>query len=296
LSASGRHPDDRGGAGEHGGGPTVLIVDDEDALVRGLRLTFEREGFRVLAAGDGPAAVRLARTERPDLIILDLMLPGIGGLEVCRRLRGDADPRARSVPIIILTARDDDVDKIVGLEVGADDYVTKPFNSRELVARTRAALRRRDLDRLSAAGGTTPDPGSGPASSGSLSPLAFAGLVIDPARRRAVRDGRNAGLTATEFDLLLHLAASPGRVFTREQLLQAVWGYDFAGADRTVDVHVRRLREKIEPDPAHPTYVLTSWGRGYFFGDGPAVRAPGDAPAVRAPGDAERPGAKEPPP
>ncbi len=284
MSASGRHPDDQGGAGDPGRGPTVLIVDDEDALVRGLRLTFEREGFRVLAAGDGPAAVRLARTERPDLIILDLMLPGIGGLEVCRRLRGDTDPSARSVPIIILTARDDDVDKIVGLEVGADDYVTKPFNSRELVARTRAALRRRDLDRLGAtggtdpvpgtAGGTTPGAGPGRSTSGNLSPLAFAGLAIDPARRRAVRDGRTAGLTATEFDLLLHLAASPGRVFTREQLLQAVWGYDFAGADRTVDVHVRRLREKIEPDPAQPTYVLTSWGRGYFFSDAPAVRAP----------------------
>jgi len=230
--------------------PTVLVVDDEEAMVKGLRLTLEREGFRVLTAGDGTEALRLATAAPPDIVILDLMLPVLDGLEVCRRIRASADPALRRVPIIMLTARDDEVDKVVGLELGADDYVTKPFSSRELVARVRAALRRRELDA-----------GCGD------EPLVLGDLVIDPARRRVTVGGRPAGLTATEFDLLLHLARSPGRVFPRDQLLRAVWGYDFVGADRTVDVHVRRLREKIEPDPSRPVYVKTSWGRGYFFSD-----------------------------
>ncbi len=249
-------------------GPAILIVDDEAGLVKGLRLTFEREGFRVISAGDGGEGLRLAAADRPDLIILDLMLPGPGGLEVCRSLRADPDPRVRGVPIIMLTARDDDVDKVVGLEVGADDYVTKPFNSRELVARARAALRRRELDRAGLAG---------PDADGERL-LAFGAMVIDPGRRRVSVGGRGAPLTATEFDLLFHLASSPGRVYSREQLLSAVWGYEFAGADRTVDVHVRRLRGKIEPDAARPTYVLTSWGRGYYFNDALGAAGQGAGP------------------
>ncbi len=273
--------------------PAILIVDDEAGLVKGLRLTFEREGFHVVEARDGEEGLRLASSVRPDLVILDLMLPVVGGLDVCRRLRADPDPRVRGIPIIMLTARDDEVDKVVGLEVGADDYVTKPFNSRELVARARAALRRRDLDRTGLAAGDGVGAGSeaasglgsaaasgvgaGVAGPASETTLTFGEMVIDPIRRRAIIGGRMATLTATEFDLLFHLASSPGRVYSREQLLQAVWGYEFGGADRTVDVHIRRLREKIEPDAARPTYVLTSWGRGYFFNDG-LVPEPGDDP------------------
>jgi DNA-binding response OmpR family regulator len=241
-------------------GATILIVDDEASLTKGLRLTFEREGFNVLTAAGGHEALRLLADEPPDLVILDLMLPGVGGLDVCRRLRADADARVRGVPVIMLTARDDDIDKVVGLEVGADDYVTKPFNSRELVARARAVLRRRELDLLSAAPAGTP-------AAEPERPLRFRDLVIDTARRRVTVGHRVVPLTATEFDLLAFLAASPGRVYAREQLLSAVWGYEFTGADRTVDVHVRRLREKLEADPARPVYVLTSWGRGYCFND-----------------------------
>ncbi len=272
-----------------GSGPSILLVDDETALTKGLRLTFEREGFRVLVAADGEEALRLAGADRPDLVVLDVMLPVIGGFEVCRRLRADPDPRVRGVPIIMLTARDDEVDKVVGLEVGADDYVTKPFSSRELVARARAALRRRELDRMAGpAGALAGGPGPVPVSAGGPAPGALpmrhGDMVVDPLRRRVTVAGREVPLTATEFDLLAFLAASPGRVYDREQLLAAVWGYEFGGADRTVDVHVRRVREKIEPDPARPTYVLTSWGKGYYFNDRPAERGAGDPPS-RGAGD-----------
>ena len=246
-------------------GPVVLLVDDEPGLTKGLRLTFEREGFRVLVAGDGAEALRLAVSARPDLVLLDLMLPVVGGLEVCRRLRADPDRALRGIPLIMLTARDDDVDKVVGLEVGADDYVTKPFNSRELVARARAVLRRRELDRLAGEGGPpAAAPGRAPADE---RPWLFGDLVIDRVKRRVSVAGAAVPLTATEFDLIVYLAASPGRVYSREQLLSGVWGYEFAGADRTVDVHVRRLRAKLELNPARPRYLLTSWGRGYFFSD-----------------------------
>lgn len=259
--------------------PVILLVDDEASLTKGLRLTFEREGFRVLVAADGREALETVRENSPDLVVLDLMLPVISGMDVCRRLRSDPDPALRGVPIIMLTARDDEVDKVVGLELGADDYVTKPFNSRELVARVRAALRRRELDRMASARPGFPFPGGlGPraedpagarrgAAEPELAPITLGDMVIDPERRRVTVGGRPANLTATEFDLLAYLAASPGRVYQREQLLTAVWGYEFAGADRTVDVHIRRLREKIEPDPSNPAYVLTSWGRGYYFND-----------------------------
>jgi DNA-binding response OmpR family regulator len=221
---------------------TIVVVEDEATVAAALRYNLEREGFRCLGAGDGARALELVATERPDLLLLDLMLPGIDGIEVCRRVR------ARStVPIIILTARADEVDRVVGLEVGADDYVTKPFSMRELLARVRAALRRAELRRPE-------EPGL----------LAVApGLVLDPNRRTIMRDGQPVATKPKEFELLLFLARHPHQVFTRDQLLDRVWGYEFAGQTRTVDVHVRWLREKIEPDPANPAYLLTNRGVGY---------------------------------
>lgn len=225
----------------------VLLVDDEPSLVKGLKLSLELEGYEVLTAFDGLQAIELFSNSEPDLIILDLMLPELDGLSVCRRIR-ERSP----TPIIMLTAKASDVDKVVGLEVGADDYLTKPFNSRELLARVRAVLRRVQLDRRAAE------------ATGTERVLRIGELAVDVPRRRARRGDKVYDLTPTEFDLLAHLAAHPGRVFTREELLRTVWGYEYFGDDRTVDVHVRRLREKIEPDPSNPVYVLTSWGKGYY--------------------------------
>lgn len=222
----------------------ILIVDDEPGLVKGLRLSLEHAGFRVSTAADGRDALERVTTGDFDLILLDLMLPEVDGLTVCREVR-----QKSRTPIIMLTARADDVDKILGLEFGADDYVTKPFNSRELIARIRALLRRVELDEQ-------PGPGRR---------LALGNLVLDPPRRRAEVGGRPLDLTAREYDLLELLARHPGVVYTRQQLLDLVWGYDFSGDDRTVDVHVRRLREKLEPDPSHPRYLLTKWGVGYYL-------------------------------
>jgi len=224
----------------------VLIVDDERSLVKGLKYALEKEGYRVSAAYDGKEALEFLRHNRVDLIILDLMLPEIDGLEVCRRLR-----QRDNTPIIMLTARGDDVDKIVGLELGADDYLAKPFNTRELIARMRAVLRRT----------TSPAPQPGPAPG----VLTFGGLEIDPGRRRVTVEGKPVELTAREFDLLLTLARRPGLTFTREMLLDQVWGDDYFGDSRVVDVYIRRVREKIEPDPAHPRRIITKWGVGYVF-------------------------------
>lgn len=222
----------------------ILIVDDEPGLVKGLRLSLEHEGFRVSTAANGREALDKASAGDFDLILLDLMLPEVDGLTVCRELR-----QKSRTPIIMLTARADDVDKILGLEFGADDYVTKPFNSRELIARIRALLRRVELDER-------PNPGQH---------LALGDLVLYPPQRRAEEGGRPLELTAREYDLLELLARHPGVVYTRQQLLDLVWGYDFSGDDRTVDVHVRRLREKLEPDPSHPRYLRTKWGVGYYL-------------------------------
>ncbi|MEW6244575.1 MAG: response regulator transcription factor [Bacillota bacterium] len=219
----------------------ILVVDDEPSLRKGLKLGLEQEGYQVQTAEDGEQALLAIDEFHPDLILLDLMLPGIGGMEVCRRVREKSN-----VPIIMLTARSDDVDKILGLEVGADDYITKPFNIKEVYARVRAVLRRttREAPREVIASGA---------------------LRIFPGERRVELSGEEIRLTQKEFDLLLEMALSPGRVFTRDQLLTQVWGFDYYGDSRTVDVHVRRLREKLEPDPANPMYILTSWGKGYYF-------------------------------
>jgi DNA-binding response OmpR family regulator len=222
---------------------TVLVVDDEQTLVAALKYNLERDGFRVVTAGDGEAAVKVARAERPDLLLLDLMLPVMDGFEVCRVLR-----REMKVPILMLTAKGEEVDKVVGLELGADDYVTKPFGMRELMARVRALLRRAEP------GG---DDGAGK--------LISRDLVIDLNRHEVSRDGALLELKPKEFELLLFFARNKGRAFTREQLLRDVWGYDFFGDSRTVDVHVRWLRQKIEEEPAKPARLITVRGTGYRF-------------------------------
>jgi len=220
---------------------TVLLVDDEATLVATLRYNLEREGYRVVTASDGDKALTVARQERPDLVLLDLMLPVIDGLEVCRILR-----RETSVPILMLTARAGEVDKVVGLELGADDYVTKPFSTRELLARVRALLRR-----------TT--------SASDEEVIVSGDLRIDLKRREALLGDTALELKPKEMELLIYLMRHRGRAFTREQLLREVWGYDFYGDSRTVDVHVSWLRQKIESAPGKPTRLLTVRGVGYRF-------------------------------
>jgi DNA-binding response OmpR family regulator len=220
---------------------TVLVVDDEPTIVSTLRYNLEREGYRVFTAADGVEAISVARAERPDLILLDLMLPVVDGLEVCRVLR-----REMSAPILMLTARSDEVDKVVGLEVGADDYVTKPFSTRELLARVRALLRR-----------------AGPAND--RESLESGDLRIDLKRREVLRGGVPLDVKPKEMELLIYLMRNRGRAFTREQLLQEVWGYDFYGDSRTVDVHMSWLRQKIEDEPRKPVRLLTIRGVGYRF-------------------------------
>lgn len=235
---------------------TILVVDDEPNVVEIVRLYLSREGFTVLTALDGEAALALARrTPPPDLIVLDLMLPKVDGWEVCRRVRTFS-----AVPIIMLTARGEDIDRIVGLELGADDYLAKPFNPRELVARVKAVLRRTK----GALVAETASPG-GSAKAAGHTTLRYPGLTIDrEAREVWVRD-RRISLTPKEFELLWQLASSPGRTFTREELLESVWGYEFFGSDRTVDVHIKRLREKLEKSEDLPPYLQTVWGVGYKF-------------------------------
>jgi two-component system alkaline phosphatase synthesis response regulator PhoP len=224
---------------------TVLVVDDEPEIVRILRDYLERAGFAVLTAGDGEAALATARRERPDLVVLDLSLPALDGLDVARALRRD-----RNVPIIMLTARIDEVDRVAGLELGADDYVAKPFSPRELVARVRAVLRRADA---------VQDP----------SPLVRVGdaLELDVPRMETTVDGRRVELTATEFQLLLHMARQPGRVFTRAQLLDAVHGVAVESYERAIDAHVKNIRRKIERDPHDPRHLQTVFGVGYRVAD-----------------------------
>jgi len=223
----------------------ILVVDDERRIVDIVKAYLERDGYGVLVAYDGKAALDMARREHPDLIILDLMLPEISGWDVCRSLRRESD-----VPIIMLTARDDASDKIVGLELGADDYVVKPFDPKELVSRVKAVLRRYHA-------GTQP-----------LRTLGIGDLSMD-VEKRSVRHGdRDVELTATEFDLLRALMESPGRVFSRMQLLDRVQGEAYEGYERTIDSHVKNLRKKIEPDPEHPRYVITVYGVGYKLGEG----------------------------
>ena len=223
----------------------VLVVEDEMNIARLIRDYLERAGFDVTVAGDGGAALSSARGSRPDLVVLDLGLPGMDGLDVARRLRADS-----SVPIVILTARGEETDRIVGLELGADDYVVKPFSPKELVARIRAVLRR--------------------VSGHERSPsevLRLAGVEVDLRRRRVAVAGRPVELTPTEFELLTALAREPGRVFTRGQLLDAIHGVAFESYERAIDAHVKNLRKKIEPAPGRPRYILTVHGVGYRFAD-----------------------------
>ena len=221
----------------------ILVVDDERLLVKGIKFNLENEGYQVECAYDGAAAVELVRTGGFDLVILDLMMPEIDGLEACMRIR-----EFSNVPIIMLTARSEDTDKIIGFECGADDYITKPFNILELKARIRAMLRR----------------ATGSAAQGK-SPITVGDLTLDTEQRVAIRDGEVVELTAKEYDLIELLMKNPRRVYSRENLMNVVWGYSYTGDYRTVDVHIRRLREKLERHPAEPEYILTKWGVGYYF-------------------------------
>lgn len=224
----------------------ILVVDDEPNIREVVGLYLRRDGHTVISASDGEEALYLFRHGNPELVVLDLMLPKLNGFEVCRRIQSE-----RRVPVIMLTAKGEEEERIVGLGVGADDYVVKPFSPRELVARVTAVLRR--VEEPTAQDNAQPV-------------LNFDGLIVDPNKREARVENRPVTLTAREFDLLHYLASSPGRVYTRDHLMETVWGYTFAAETSTVTVHMRRLREKIEPDPASPRYLQTVWGVGYKFG------------------------------
>ena len=226
----------------------ILVVDDEKLLVKGIKFNLENEGYTVDACYDGENAVNMARTGEYDLIILDLMMPKKDGLEACQEIRGFS-----TVPIIMLTARSEDADMLMGFESGADDYVTKPFNILALKARVRALLRRASMSAAQEPAKT--------------SVLTRGHISVDTERRSAYKNGVAIELTMKEFDLIEFLMKNPGRVYSRENLLDLVWGYDYQGDTRTVDVHIRRLREKLELDPAHPEYIVTKWGVGYYFAD-----------------------------
>ena len=225
--------------------PNILVVDDERLLVKGIKFNLENEGYQVEPGSDGEEAVELARTGRFDLIILDLMMPKIDGLQACMKIR-----EFSNVPIIMLTAKGEDADKIIGFECGADDYITKPFNILEVKARIRALLRRAGASAHQKKGKNC---------------LVHGAIALDLDQRVARRDGQAVELTAKEFDLMELLMRNPGRVYSRENLLNLVWGYEYVGEFRTVDVHIRRLREKLEPNPASPTHILTKWGVGYYL-------------------------------
>ena len=221
----------------------ILVVDDEKLLVKGIKFNLENEGYQVDAAYDGLEAVELARSGGYDLIILDVMMPELDGLQACMRIR-----EFSTIPIIMLTARSEDMDKVIGFDYGADDYITKPFNILELKARIRALLRRSAL--VSSVAGTE---------------MTVGHIMIDTEKRIAAKKGEPVELTVKEFDVFELLAKNPGRVYSRETLLNIVWGYEYQGDIRTVDVHIRRLREKLEENPAEPEYIMTKWGVGYYI-------------------------------
>jgi DNA-binding response OmpR family regulator len=224
---------------------TILVVEDDDLIVDSVRYGLEREGYRVLAAYDGAAGLALAHVEAPDLVLMDVMMPVMDGLQACRTLRAES-----TVPIIMLTARGEELDRIIGLELGADDYVVKPFSMRELVARIRAQLRRVDMQPRMAAG---------------ISSMSVGEITLDNDRHVVTKTGRTIDLRPKEFDLLAVLITQPGHAFERGELLDAVWGNDWIGDPRTLDVHMRWLRQKLEDDPATPRYLLTVRGLGYRF-------------------------------
>ena len=225
----------------------ILVVDDELLLVKGMKFNLENEGYTVETAYDGATAIDMAKTEEFDLIILDLMMPQVDGLTACMRIR-----EFSNVPIIMLTARSEDADKIIGLESGADDYITKPFNILELKARIRALLRRAN---------------AAPQQKQQPSLLTAGGITLDPKQRVAMKNGEIIELTAKEYDLIELLVRNPRRIYSRENLMDLVWGYTYAGDYRTVDVHIRRLREKLEDNPAAPQHILTKWGVGSYLKD-----------------------------
>ncbi|KMO94364.1 response regulator transcription factor [Streptomyces roseus] len=272
MAVSNAHSTDGAATPDPAGGAGILVVDDDPTVSEVVAGYLDRAGFTVRLAADGPAALRAAEELRPDLVVLDLMLPGMDGLEVCRRLR--ARERAAGqhggqgavppVPVIMLTARGDEDDRILGLEVGADDYVTKPFSPRELVLRVQSVLRR----------AVPAAPAAGPR-------LTAAGLILDPAARRVTKDGEELALTLREFDLLAFFLRHPGQVCDRERLMREVWGWDF-GDLSTVTVHVRRLRGKIEDDAANPRLIQTVWGAGYRFDTHPTPAAPAADPTRTA--------------
>ena len=231
-------------------GKTILIVEDEQNIVDILSFNLSREGYDTLEAYDGPTGLQLALEQNPDLILLDLMLPGMNGFDVCRKVRESGS----STPILMLTAREEEADKVLGLELGADDYITKPFSMRELLARVKANIRRVEMAPAAAQ----------PEESGDV--LRLGRVTIDREKAVVTKDGRALELTQREYDLICYLAAQPGKVFSREALMEHVWNYEgYVGDVRAVDVAVRRLREKLEDDPASPRFIVTKRGMGYFF-------------------------------
>ena len=226
---------------------TVLVIDDEQPIVEILKFNLTKEGYNVLEAYDGAAGLSLALEENPDLILLDVMLPKMDGFEVCRKIREKS-----SVPIIMLTAREEEVDKVLGLELGADDYMTKPFSVRELTARVKANLRRMNIDKDSSV-------------TNAANIIVSGDLSVNTERYEVKKRDKVIDITLREFELLKFLATQPEKIFTRENLLEKVWGYEYYGDVRTVDVTVRRLREKIEDDPSMPRYIITKRGVGYYF-------------------------------
>ena len=223
----------------------ILVVDDEALLVKGIRFNLQQDGYEVVTGCDGVEAVELARSQNPDLIVLDVMMPRLDGLEACTKIR-----EFSNVPIILLTAKADDMDKLLGFDRGADDYLTKPFNILELKARIRALLRRS---------------GAGAPREQERSELCIGSIRLDPDGRNAWRGGEQVDLTAKEFDVIEFLMRNPNRVYSRENLLDTIWAYEYRSDIRTVDVHIRRLREKLEENPAQPKHIMTKWGVGYYF-------------------------------
>ena len=222
----------------------ILVVDDEALLVKGIRFNLQNEGYEVITGSDGLDAVRLVQEQNPDLVVLDVMMPNMDGMSACGKIREFSD-----VPIILLTAKTDDMDKLMGFDIGADDYLTKPFNILELKARIRAMLRRTGTREKKAAGNT----------------LSIGTITLDLDARNAYRAGVLTDLTAKEFDVIEFLMRNPNRVYSREALLDTIWAYEYRSDIRTVDVHIRRLREKLEEEPAEPKYIMTKWGVGYYF-------------------------------
>ena len=224
----------------------ILVVDDEILLVKGIRFNLQNEGYEVITGSNGLEAVQMVQAQHPDLVVLDVMMPEMDGLTACSKIREFSD-----VPIIMLTAKTDDMDKLIGFDHGVDDYLTKPFNILELKARIRALLRR------SGSHMTAPEP--------SVRELTIGSITLDLDARNAYRSGIPVDLTANEFDVIEYLMQNPNRVYSREALLDTIWAYEYRSDIRTVDVHIRRLREKLEENPAEPKYILTKWGVGYYF-------------------------------